>query len=193
MGCRDSSFAVHKGQFVGITGKSDAGKTTVLKCIYRTYLPSGGSILFNSKLGAEIDLAQCTEQQVIAVRRQELDSEAYLSQEKMRAIWQNMQKYPDYKVYVMLSNDKIVGTFSLLIGDNLAHSGASFAVLDNMVVNPDCRRQGIGKKMILKAMELARQKQCYKIMLSSNKNRVQAHEFYQKLGFEQHGISFIVR
>ena len=124
---------------------------------------------------------------------QELDSEASLSPEKRRVIWQNMQKYPDYKVYVLLLNEKIVGTFSLLIGDNLAHSGASFAVLENMVVSPDCRRQGIGKKMILQAMELARQKQCYKIMLASNKSRVQAHEFYRKLGFEQHGISFMAR
>lgn len=72
VGCRDISFTVDEGQFIGITGKSGAGKTTVLKCIYRTYLSSGGSILFNSKSGGEIDLAQCAEQQVIAVRRQEM-------------------------------------------------------------------------------------------------------------------------
>ncbi|MCD5406613.1 MAG: GNAT family N-acetyltransferase [Desulfotomaculum sp.] len=45
--------------------------------------------------------------------------------------------------------------------------------------------------MMLKAMDLAKEKQCYKIMLSSNKNRLQAHQFYRQMGFEQHGFSFM--
>lgn len=72
VGCRNISFSVHEGEFIGITGKSGAGKTTVLKCVYRTFLPSSGSILFNSKSAGKIDLAQCPEQQVLAVRRQEI-------------------------------------------------------------------------------------------------------------------------
>lgn len=70
--CRNVNFSVHEGQFIGITGKSGAGKTTVLKCIYRTYLPTGGRILFRSKLFGEIDLAQSAERDIIFVRRQEI-------------------------------------------------------------------------------------------------------------------------
>ncbi len=121
----------------------------------------------------------------------ELDGEAELSLEEARAIWKRMKQYPYYKIYVALKGMEIVGTFSLLICDNLGHGGARFAVVDNVVVDPNYRGQGIGKKMMMKAMELARQNDCYKMMLSSNKSRVRAHEFYKKLGFEEHGISFM--
>jgi len=72
IGCRQVAFSVREGEFTGITGKSGAGKTTVLKCLYRTYLPSGGNILFKSKLFGEIDLARSLDREIIAVRRQEI-------------------------------------------------------------------------------------------------------------------------
>ena len=121
----------------------------------------------------------------------ELDEEAELSLEEARAIWKRMKQYPYYKAYVALKGMEIVGSFSLLICDNLGHGGVRFAVVDNVVVDPNYRGQGIGKKIMMKAMELARQNDCYKMMLSSNKSRVRAHEFYKKLGFEEHCISFM--
>lgn len=76
-GCRDVSFSVHKGQFVGITGKSGAGKSTVLKCIYRSCLPTSGEILFDSQLLGEVNLVRSVERDIISVRRQEI---GYISQ-----------------------------------------------------------------------------------------------------------------
>jgi len=127
----------------------------------------------------------------ILVLLKELDSEADPSPEKARAVWQKLQCYPDYRVYAAIIEDEIAGTFSLLIVDNLGHGGTPFAILDNVVVDPRLQGQGIGKTMILKAMELSRQKNCYKIMLSSAKYRTRAHRLYQRLGFEQHGLSFL--
>jgi len=77
IGCRSVNFSVHEGEFVGITGKSGAGKSTVLKCIYRTYLPTNGRILFQSKLFGKIDLARSAEQDIISIRHHEM---GYVSQ-----------------------------------------------------------------------------------------------------------------
>ncbi|MCO1601628.1 GNAT family N-acetyltransferase [Desulfosporosinus nitroreducens] len=41
-------------------------------------------------------------------------------------------------------------------------------------------------------MEKAKEENCYKLMLSSNKKRIEAHKFYEQLGFRQHGISFMI-
>ena len=71
-GCQEISFDIFKGEFVGITGKSGSGKSTILKSIYRTYYPEQGQILYNSKLYGEIDMCQATERQVIAIRRYEM-------------------------------------------------------------------------------------------------------------------------
>ena len=45
--CQDISFTLHEGEFIGIVGLSGAGKSTILKCIHRTYLPSAGKIVYD--------------------------------------------------------------------------------------------------------------------------------------------------
>jgi len=84
----------------------------------------------------------------------------------------------------------VVGTFSLLFAQHLSHNGARSLVIEDMVVETQCREQGIGRAMMEFAIARAREKNCYKISLSSNTRRSEAHEFYEKLGFRRHGISF---
>ncbi len=43
----DINFSVEKGEFVFLTGPSGAGKTTVLKLLYREEIPTMGSIIVN--------------------------------------------------------------------------------------------------------------------------------------------------
>jgi GNAT superfamily N-acetyltransferase len=42
------------------------------------------------------------------------------------------------------------------------------------------------------AMEIAGQRGCYKLALSSNLKRHAAHAFYEHLGLQRHGVSFLV-
>jgi GNAT superfamily N-acetyltransferase len=74
--------------------------------------------------------------------------------------------------------------------DNLAHLGAPSAIVEDVVVSPAQRGEGIGKQMMQHAMQRCKQAGCYKMMLSSNLAREQAHRFYEDLGFERHGYSF---
>jgi alpha-D-ribose 1-methylphosphonate 5-triphosphate synthase subunit PhnL len=76
-GCRELNFELYPGQFLGIYGPSGAGKSTILKCIYRTYLPTGGQILYHSQLCGAVDLVRATEQQILALRHREI---GYISQ-----------------------------------------------------------------------------------------------------------------
>jgi len=75
--CRDVSIQVHSGEFVGITGKSGSGKSTILKLIYRSYLPESGAIIYDSELYGQINLFTAGERQIVALRRQEI---GYVSQ-----------------------------------------------------------------------------------------------------------------
>jgi GNAT superfamily N-acetyltransferase len=109
------------------------------------------------------------------------------------AIMRRMATYPDYGVYVATSLDgALVGTFALLVMDNLAHQGAPSAIVEDVCVQEGLRRHGVGRAMMTFAMEHARERGCYKLTLSSNLGRVEAHAFYRSLGFEQHGLSFHV-
>jgi alpha-D-ribose 1-methylphosphonate 5-triphosphate synthase subunit PhnL len=66
-----------EGEFIGITGRSGSGKSTILKCIYRTYLPEIGEIWYNSKKYGIVNLFQVSERQVIYLRKYEI---GYVSQ-----------------------------------------------------------------------------------------------------------------
>lgn len=76
-GCEEVSFSLGPGEFLGIAGPSGAGKSTIIKCIYRTYLPSGGEIVYRAADGDEIDLAAAPEREIIRLRREEI---GYVSQ-----------------------------------------------------------------------------------------------------------------
>lgn len=74
---KSTSFSVAAGEFVGITGKSGSGKSTILKSIYRTYLPQSGSIVYDSARFGLLDLAKASERQIVYLRKFEI---GYVSQ-----------------------------------------------------------------------------------------------------------------
>ena len=123
----------------------------------------------------------------------EFDTErAVLNLPAAEKIFDRIARYPNYALYVACVDDQIVGTFALLIMDNLAHLGSPSGIVDDVVVKPELQGQGIGKQMMRFAMEQCKQAGCYKLMLSSNIKRERAHRFYKDLGFELHGYSFLM-
>ncbi|HEX9062700.1 MAG TPA: phosphonate C-P lyase system protein PhnL [Clostridia bacterium] len=73
----DVSFSVAKGEFLGITGPSGSGKSSLLKCIYRSYIPTSGNIFYDSELKGTVDMAIADEHTVLALRKSEI---GYISQ-----------------------------------------------------------------------------------------------------------------
>jgi alpha-D-ribose 1-methylphosphonate 5-triphosphate synthase subunit PhnL len=69
---RQVSFEVGEGEIVGLTGKTGSGKSTLMKCIYRTYLASGGRILYHTGEGEIVDLVAANEHEVLRIRKAEM-------------------------------------------------------------------------------------------------------------------------
>ena len=61
-------LAVPAGSCVALTGASGSGKSSLLRCLYRTYLPDAGSALVDVP-GGEVDMAVADERTVLDVRR----------------------------------------------------------------------------------------------------------------------------
>lgn len=72
IGFRPVSFTVPAGTALGLTGPSGFGKSSVLKCIYRTYLASSGKITYASEAFGRVQLTDLPENQVLSLRRREM-------------------------------------------------------------------------------------------------------------------------
>ena len=64
-------MTIGEGEIIGLTGKSGSGKSSLMKCLHRTYLATTGEILYNSLSGV-VDLVKADDHAVIALRRQEI-------------------------------------------------------------------------------------------------------------------------
>lgn len=113
--------------------------------------------------------------------------------EGARAMLAHIQSYPDYRVYVVTQDDgPPLGTYVLLVMDNIAHDCRPLAIVEQVVVTRDQKGKGLGKFMMHHAMDEARKAGCYKLQLSSHTRFKDAHAFYDRLGFTRHGYSFYV-
>lgn len=96
----------------------------------------------------------------------------------------------DYcNVLVAKEKGKIVGTGSIFYLKSPAH-GRPYAFLEGVVVDENARGQGTGTALSKKAIEIARQKNCYKIIFTSGMDRADIHKFYENLGFKKWGYEF---
>src|SRR5262249_17743080 len=66
-----------RGAFLGVAGRSGSGKSSLLKCLYRTYLVDGGAIVYQRADGAAVDLASAPDDDVLDLRVAEI---GYVSQ-----------------------------------------------------------------------------------------------------------------
>lgn len=109
---------------------------------------------------------------------------------KLQQQFMRHTEYPDYHVFVAERDSVIVGTFALIVIESAAHGGKPFGIVEDVVVSNKWQGKGIGKKMMLFAMQHCQARGCYKLALSSHLQRDEAHKFYESLGFAKHGFSF---
>jgi GNAT superfamily N-acetyltransferase len=126
----------------------------------------------------------------------DMDNNKVISLENAKELFDQFSQYPNYHLYVACypnADNKVVGTFALLVMHNIGHQGSPSAIVEDVVVSSSHQSQTIGSEMMTHAMDLARQAGCYKLALSSNQKRQRAHTFYESLGFEKHGYSFQIK
>ena len=105
--------------------------------------------------------------------------------EEARTIWKNeIEENPNIKYFGAVENEKVVSTCFCAIIPNLTRLGGAICFVENVVTDKDFRKQGLGKKVMDKAIEFAHEKNCYKVILESGAWRTEAHQFYRNLGFD---------
>ena len=64
----DVTFYLKTGETLGLVGESGCGKTTTSRCILRAITPTGGEVLYKTKDGSVIDIANLPEKDIRPMR-----------------------------------------------------------------------------------------------------------------------------
>ncbi len=83
-----------------------------------------------------------------------------------------------------------VGVCQLLILRHLQSRGGRCAELESVHVHPEHRGRGIGSALVRRACAQAQELGCYRVQLTSNAARGDAHRFYERLGFTPSHVGF---
>lgn len=126
-----------------------------------------------------------------------LGNDAVLTVAQAREVLRQFAHYPSYRLFVaceLAHPESVIASYAFLVMHNLAHCGAPSAIVEDVVVHQKRQSRGIsiGRQLMAHAIEQARVAGCYKITLSSNDKRQAAHAFYDSLGFQRHGLSFVI-
>jgi GNAT superfamily N-acetyltransferase len=90
---------------------------------------------------------------------------------------------PAHVLLVAQFDGEVVGTLQLSYLPGLARRGALRAQVEAVRVREDHRGGGLGAAMLDWAVGAARERGCALVQLASDKSRVGAHRFYERLGF----------
>lgn len=87
-------------------------------------------------------------------------------------------------ILVIEKSNEIIATINLLYSVSTA-LGAKVAILEDMIVKSTMQKSGVGSLLIKHAIEFAKEQGCKRITLLTDKDNLQAHNFYLKNGFTQ--------
>ena len=97
---------------------------------------------------------------------------------------------PNQHLVVAVQQGRTVGTLHLTVIPGLSRRGAARALIEAVRIHADARGTGLGTRLIEWAVEESRRQDCVLVQLTSDATRVDAHRFYERLGFEASHLGF---
>ncbi|GAA4591365.1 GNAT superfamily N-acetyltransferase [Actinoplanes octamycinicus] len=99
------------------------------------------------------------------------------------AAFEAIEADPHNELIVAVQDGEVVGTCQLTYLPGLSRGGAWRMQVEAVRIHAGRRGRGLGAEMMRWTIERARERGCRMVQLTSDKKRVDAHRFYERLGF----------
>jgi len=90
----------------------------------------------------------------------------------------------NYIFLVAEVNNTIAGSILGIICHELYGECKPFLLMEDLIVDNNFRKMGIGKRLINELEKIAREKNCYQILFITEANRKDTIKFYESIGFD---------
>jgi GNAT superfamily N-acetyltransferase len=100
------------------------------------------------------------------------------------AIWRESASKGMTEYFAAAQDGVLVSACCVTVVPNLTRGGRPYAIIENVITDEGRRGEGIGRRVVMMAVEYAKARGCYKVALMSGAKRAQAHAFYKAIGFD---------
>lgn len=111
--------------------------------------------------------------------------ETDFSFQDFKTTFENIEKGDNQNIFLAKKDDKILGMITIIYEKKFIFNICTLAHIEDVCTKKEHRNKGIGKFLVLNAIEKAKEKKCYKITLDCSETNI---EFYKKCGLEKRGI-----
>jgi ribosomal protein S18 acetylase RimI-like enzyme len=87
------------------------------------------------------------------------------------------------QIILAIDGQTVIGCLQLTIIPGLVRLGMKRAQIEGVRVDKRYRRKGIGESLFEEAIAIAKSEKCGLVQLTTDKQRAEAHRFYERLGF----------
>ena len=104
-----------------------------------------------------------------------------LDNSKAKEVLKKIKQNENHIIHVAMDGNKVVGSTTLFIEQKFIHQGGLVGHIEDVVVRKDYEGQGIGMKLVISLLDVAKQRKCYKTILNCEDS---LKPFYEKIGFK---------
>lgn len=103
--------------------------------------------------------------------------------EHLRNTWENIINDSNHHLIVFEVDGKIVSSCVCVIIPNLTRNVRPYAFVENVVTHGDYRKNGYATACLDFAKQIARERNCYKMMLLTGSKEARTLNFYRSAGY----------
>jgi len=139
-------------------------------------------VTFRSATRADLpDIVRMLADDELGSRRERLEDPL---PESYYAAFEQINRDPNHELIVAECDEEVIGTLHLMFLPSISFQGGLRAQVESVRVDKRFQSQGIGSQMMRWAMDRARQRGAHAVQLTTHNSRVDAHRFYERLGFK---------
>ena len=97
---------------------------------------------------------------------------------------------PNQLLAVVTGGERVIGTLQITFIPGLSRQGAWRGQIEAVRIAADRRGAGLGRRVFDWAVEACRARGCALVQLTTDRERPEAHRFYEQLGFTASHLGF---